>query len=211
MLGGTELIRRKLGKDAYAMTITLLLNSEGKKMGKTQKGAVWLDPEKTSPFEFYQYWRNVADADVLKCLRMLTFLPLEQIDEMDHWEGSQLNQAKEILAYELTNLVHGEEEAKKAQESARALFSTGVAAQMPTCELTDEDMEDGSIDLISVLCKSGLVNTRSEGRRAIEQGGVTVGEDKVTDVKAAYAKDAFAGEGLVVKRGKKNFRRIIVK
>ena len=211
MLGGTELIRRKLGKDAYAMTITLLLNSEGKKMGKTQKGAVWLDPEKTSPFEFYQYWRNVADADVLKCLRMLTFLPLEQIDEMDHWEGSQLNQAKEILAYELTNLVHGEEEAKKAQESARALFSTGVAAQMPTCELTDEDMADGSIDLISVLCKAGLVNTRSEGRRAIEQGGVTVGEDKVTDVKAAYAKDAFAGEGLVVKRGKKNFRKIIVK
>ena len=211
MLGGTELIRRKLGKDAYAMTITLLLNSEGKKMGKTQKGAVWLDPEKTSPFEFYQYWRNVADADVLKCLRMITFLPLEQIDEMDHWEGSQLNQAKEILAYELTNLVHGEEEAKKAQESARALFSTGVAAQMPTCELTDEDMEDGSIDLISVLCKAGLVNTRSEGRRAIEQGGVTVGEDKVTDVKAAYAKDAFAGEGLVVKRGKKNFRKIIVK
>ena len=211
MLGGTELIRRKLGKDAYAMTITLLLNSEGKKMGKTQKGAVWLDPEKTSPFEFYQYWRNVADADVLKCLRLLTFLPLEQIDERDHWEGSQLNQAKEILAYELTNLVHGEEEAKKAQESARALFSTGVAAQMPTCELTDEDMEDGSIDLISVLCKAGLVNTRSEGRRAIEQGGVTVGEDKVTDVKAAYAKDAFAGEGLVVKRGKKNFRKIIVK
>ena len=211
MLGGTELIRRKLGKDAYAMTITLLLNSEGKKMGKTQKGAVWLDPEKTSPFEFYQYWRNVADADVLKCLRMLTFLPLVQIDEMDHWEGSQLNQAKEILAYELTNLVHGEEEAKKAQESARALFSTGVAAQMPTCELTDEDMADGSIDLISVLCKAGLVNTRSEGRRAIEQGGVTVGEDKVTDVKAAYAKDAFAGEGLVVKRGKKNFRKIIVK
>ena len=211
MLGGTELIRRKLGKDAYAMTITLLLNSEGKKMGKTQKGAVWLDPEKTSPFEFYHYWRNVADADVLKCLRMLTFLPLEQIDEMDHWEGSQLNQAKEILAYELTNLVHGEEEAKKAQESARALFSTGVAAQMPTCELTDEEMEDGSIDLISVLCKAGLVNTRSEGRRAIEQGGVTVGEDKVTDVKAAYAKDAFAGEGLVVKRGKKNFRKIIVK
>ena len=211
MLGGTELIRRKLGKDAYAMTITLLLNSEGKKMGKTQKGAVWLDPEKTSPFEFYQYWRNVADADVLKCLRMLTFLPLEQIDEMDHWEGSQLNQAKEILAYELTNLVHGEEEAKKAQESARALFSTGVAAQMPTCELTDEDMEDGSIDLISVLCKAGLVNTRSEGRRAIEQGGVTVGEDKVTDVKAAYAKDAFAGEGLVVKRGKKNFKKVILK
>ena len=211
MLGGTELIRRKLGKDAHAMTITLLLNSEGKKMGKTASGAVWLDPNKTTPFDFYQYWRNVGDADVLKCIRMLTFLPLEQIDAMDAWEGSQLNQAKEILAYELTNLVHGEEEAKKAQESARALFSTGVAAQMPTCELTDEDMEDGSIDLISVLCKAGLVNTRSEGRRAIEQGGVTVGEDKVTDVKAAYAKDAFAGEGLVVKRGKKNFRKIIVK
>ena len=211
MLGGTELIRRKLNKNAYAMTINLLLNSEGKKMGKTQSGAVWLDPNKTSPFDFYQYWRNVSDPDVLKCLRMLTFLPLEQIDEMDKWEGSQLNQAKEILAYELTALVHGEEEAKKAQESARALFSTGVAAQMPTCELTDEDMEDGSIDLISVLCKAGLVNTRSEGRRAIEQGGVTVGEDKVTDVKAAYAKDAFAGEGLVVKRGKKNFRKIIVK
>ena len=211
MLGGTELIRRKLGKDAYAMTITLLLNSEGKKMGKTQSGAVWLDPEKTSPFDFYQYWRNVGDSDVLKCLRMLTFLPLEQIDEMDQWEGSQLNQAKEILAFELTKLVHGEEEAAKAQEGARALFAAGVAAQMPTCELTDEDMEDGSIDLISVLCKAGLVNTRSEGRRAIEQGGVTVGEDKVTDVKAAYAKDAFAGEGLVVKRGKKNFRKIIVK
>ena len=211
MLAGTELIRRKLGKDASAMTITLLLNSEGKKMGKTQSGAVWLDPEKTSPFDFYQYWRNVGDADVLKCIRMLTFLPLEEIDKMDAWEGAQLNTAKEILAYELTKLVHGEEEAKKAQESARALFSTGVAAQMPTCELTDEDMEDGSIDLISVLCKAGLVNTRSEGRRAIEQGGVTVGEDKVTDVKAAYAKDAFAGEGLVVKRGKKNFRKIIVK
>ena len=167
MLGGTELIRRKLGKDAYAMTITLLLNSEGKKMGKTQKGAVWLDPNKTSPFEFYQYWRNVADADVLKCLRMLTFLPIEQIDEMDHWEGSELNRAKEILAFELTKLVHGDEEAEKAQESARALFSSGVAAQMPTTELFEEDFTDGSIDLISVLCKSGLVQTRSEGRRAI--------------------------------------------
>ncbi|MGN1181093.1 MAG: tyrosine--tRNA ligase [Suilimivivens sp.] len=211
MLGGTELIRRKLGKDAYAMTITLLLNSEGKKMGKTQKGAVWLDPNKTSPFEFYQYWRNVADADVLKCLRMLTFLPLEQIDEMDKWEGSQLNQAKEILAYELTNLVHGEEEAKKAQESARALFSSGVAAQMPTSELTEEDFTDGSIDMISVLCKAGLVTTRSEGRRAIEQGGVTLGNDKITDVKASFTKDTFAGEGIVVKRGKKNFRRVILK
>ena len=211
MLGGTELIRRKLGKDAYAMTITLLLNSEGKKMGKTQKGAVWLDPNKTSPFEFYQYWRNVADADVLKCLRMLTFLPLEQIDEMDKWEGSQLNQAKEILAYELTNLVHGEEEAKKAKESARALFSSGVAADMPTSELTEDDFTDGTIDLISVLCKAGLVTTRSEGRRAIEQGGVTLDSDKVTDVKAAFSKDTFAGEGVIVKRGKKNFRKVILK
>ena len=211
MLGGTELIRRKLGKDAYAMTITLLLNSEGKKMGKTQKGAVWLDPNKTSPFEFYQYWRNVADADVLKCLRMLTFLPLEQIDEMDKWEGSQLNQAKEILAYELTNLVHGEEEAKKAQESARALFSSGVAADMPTSELIEDDFTDGTIDLISVLCKAGLVATRSEGRRAIEQGGVTLGNDKITDVKAVFSKDTFAGEGAIVKRGKKNFRKVILK
>ena len=211
MLGGTELIRRKLGKDAYAMTITLLLNSEGKKMGKTQKGAVWLDPNKTSPFEFYQYWRNVADEDVLKCFRMLTFLPLEQIDEMDKWEGSQLNQAKEILAYELTNLVHGEEEAKKAQESARALFSSGVAADMPTSELIEDDFTDGTIDLISVLCKAGLVATRSEGRRAIEQGGVTLGNDKITDVKAVFSKDTFAGEGAIVKRGKKNFRKVILK
>lgn len=211
MLGGTELIRRKLGKDAYAMTITLLLNSEGKKMGKTQKGAVWLDPNKTTPFEFYQYWRNVADADVLKCLRMLTFLPLEQIEEMDQWEGSQLNQAKEILAYELTNLVHGEEEAMKARESARALFSAGVAADMPTTELTDEDFTDGAIDMISVLCKSGLVTSRSEGRRAIEQGGVMLGNEKITDVKASFDKDTFAGEGAVVKRGKKNFRKVLVK
>lgn len=211
MLGGTELIRRKLGKDAYAMTITLLLNSEGKKMGKTQKGAVWLDPNKTTPFEFYQYWRNVADADVLKCLRMLTFLPLEQIEEMDQWEGSQLNQAKEILAYELTNLVHGEEEAMKAKESARALFSAGVAADMPTTELTDEDFTDGAIDMISVLCKSGLVTSRSEGRRAIEQGGVMLGNEKITDVKASFDKDTFAGEGAVVKRGKKNFRKVLLK
>lgn len=211
MLGGTELIRRKLGKDAYAMTITLLLNSEGKKMGKTQKGAVWLDPNKTSPFEFYQYWRNVADADVLKCLRMLTFLPIEQIDEMDRWEGSELNRAKEILAFELTKLVHGDEEAEKAQESARALFSSGVAAQMPTTELFEEDFTDGSIDLISMLCKSGLVQTRSEGRRAIEQGGVTLGEEKITDVKASFGKDTFAGEGIVLKRGKKNFRKLILK
>ncbi|MDE6962840.1 MAG: tyrosine--tRNA ligase [Lachnospiraceae bacterium] len=211
MLGGTELIRRKLGKDAYAMTITLLLNSEGNKMGKTQKGAVWLDPEKTTPFEFYQYWRNVADADVLKCLRMLTFLPLEQIDEMDKWEGSQLNQAKEVLAYELTKLVHGEEEAVKARESARALFSAGVAAEMPTTELTEEDFTEGSIDMISVLCKAGLTASRSEARRAIEQGGVTLENEKVTDVKAAFGRETFAGEGAVVKRGKKNFRRIILK
>lgn len=211
MLGGTELIRRKLGKDAYAMTITLLLNSEGKKMGKTQKGAVWLDPNKTTPFEFYQYWRNVADADVLKCLRMLTFLPIEQIDEMDSWEGSQLNQAKEILAYELTNLVHGEEEAKKAQESARALFSSGVAAEMPTCELSEADLTDGNIDLITILCKSGLVQTRSDGRRAIEQGGVTVGDDKVSDVRAVFPGETFHGDGVVVKRGKKNFRRVVLK
>ena len=211
MLGGTELIRRKLGKDAYAMTITLLLNSEGKKMGKTQKGAVWLDPNKTTPFEFYQYWRNVADADVLKCIRMLTFLPLEEIEKMDAWEGSQLNQAKEILAYELTKLVHGEEEAVKAQESARALFSAGVAVDMPTAELTNEDFADDSIDLISVLCKAGLVASRSEGRRAIEQGGVTVGNDKVSDIKAIYAKDIFIGDGVVVKRGKKNFRKVVLK
>ena len=211
MLGGTELIRRKLGKDAYAMTITLLLNSEGKKMGKTQKGAVWLDPNKTSPFEFYQYWRNVGDADVLKCLRMLTFLPLEQIEEMDNWEGSQLNQAKEILAYELTNLVHGEEEAKKAQESARALFAGGSAAEMPTCELEEADFIDGKIDILGVLVKSGLTASRSEARRAVEQGGVTVEGEKVADIKAAYTPEQFAGEGIVIKRGKKNFRRVIMK
>jgi len=211
MLGGTELIRRKLQKDAHAMTITLLLNSEGKKMGKTQSGAVWLDPNKTSPFEFYQYWRNVADADVLKCLRMLTFLPLEQIDEMDKWEGSQLNQAKEILAYELTALVHGEEEAKKAQDSARALFAGGAAAEMPTAELTDADFVDGSIDLLSVVQKSGLCASRSEARRNVEQGGVAVDGEVVKDIKAMFAKEQFAGEGIVVKRGKKNFRRVVVK
>ena len=208
MLGGTELIRRKLGKDAYAMTITLLLNSEGKKMGKTQSGAVWLDPNKTSPFDFYQYWRNVADADVLKCLRMLTFLPLEQIDEMDKWEGSQLNKAKEILAYELTNLVHGEEEAKKAQDGARALFSSGNAANMPTTQLTEEDLEEGGIDIISLLQKSGLVPTRSEGRRAVEQGGVAVDGEKVTDIKTVIAKEQLEGDGIVLKRGKKNFRKV---
>ena len=211
MLGGTELIRRKLGKDAHAMTITLLLNSEGKKMGKTQSGAVWLDPNKTTPFEFYQYWRNVGDADVLKCLRMLTFLPLEQIDEMDKWEGSQLNQAKEILAYELTSLVHGEEEAKKAQESARALFAGGAAAEMPTAELSDADLSDGSIDLLSIVQKSGLCASRSEARRNVEQGGVSVDGEIVKDIKSVYTKEQFSGEGIVVKRGKKNFRRVVVK
>ena len=211
MLGGTELIRRKLGKDAHAMTITLLLNSEGKKMGKTQSGAVWLDPNKTTPFEFYQYWRNVGDADVLKCLRMLTFLPLEQIDEMDKWEGSQLNQAKEILAYELTSLVHGEEEAKKAQESARALFAGGAAAEMPTAELSDADLSDGSIDLLSIVQKSGLGASRSEARRNVEQGGVSVDGEIVKDIKAVYTKEQLSGEGIVVKRGKKNFRRVVVK
>ena len=210
MLGGTELIRRKLGEDAYAMTITLLLNSEGKKMGKTQKGAVWLDPNKTSPFEFYQYWRNVADADVLKCIRMLTFLPLEEIDKMDAWEGSQLNQAKEILAFELTKLVHGEEEATKAQEGARALFSTGVAADMPTATLTEEDFTDGVIDILTVLVKTGLVPSKSEARRAVEQGGVSVDGEKVQDIKATFAKDGFAGDGKVVKRGKKNFRKVVM-
>ena len=211
MLGGTELIRRKLGKDAHAMTITLLLNSEGKKMGKTQSGAVWLDPNKTTPFEFYQYWRNVGDADVLKCLRMLTFLPLEQIDEMDKWEGSQLNQAKEILAYELTSLVHGEEEAKKAQESARALFAGGAAAEMPTAELSDADLSDGSIDLLSIVQKSGLCASRSEARRNVEQGGVSVDGEIVKNIKAVYTKEQLSGEGIVVKRGKKNFRRVVVK
>ena len=212
MLGGTELIRRKLGKDAYAMTITLLLNSEGKKMGKTQKGAVWLDPEKTSPYEFYQYWRNVNDADVIKCLKMLTFLPLEQIQEMESWEGSQLNQAKEILAYELTALVHGDEEAKKAQESARALFAGGGdASNMPTCELEEADFTDGSIDIISVLVKAGLNASRSEARRAVEQGGVTVDNEKVTDFKTTYTKVTFAGEGIVVRRGKKNYKKIVLK
>ena len=210
MLGGTELIRRKLGKNAYAMTITLLLNSEGKKMGKTQKGAVWLDPNKTSPFEFYQYWRNIADADVLKCLRMLTFLPIEQIDEMDKWEGSQLNTAKEILAFELTKLVHSEEEAQKAQESARALFGSGTAAEMPTAKLSEADLKDGNIDILDLLVKSGLVNSRSEGRRAVEQGGVSMDGEKVTDFRATFAGEDFHGEGKVLKRGKKNFKRVIV-
>ena len=212
MLGGTELIRRKLGKDAHAMTITLLLNSEGKKMGKTQSGAVWLDPNKTSPFDFYQYWRNVGDADVLKCLRMLTFLPLEQIDEMDKWEGSQLNKAKEILAFELTKLVHGEEEATKAQEGARALFAGGANTDnMPTCELSEEDFADDNIDILTVLTKSGLAASRSEARRNVEQGGVSVDGTQIKDIKAVFAKDQFAGDGVVVKRGKKNFKKVILK
>ena len=210
MLGGTELIRRKLGKDAHAMTITLLLTSEGKKMGKTAGGAVWLDPNKTSPFDFYQYWRNVDDSDVLKCIRMLTFLPLEEIDAMDGWEGSQLNKAKEILAYELTKLVHGEEEAKKAEGSAKALFGSGSAENMPTYEVVDEDYTEGQVDVITLLVKSSLVPSRSEGRRAIEQGGVTVDGEKITDVKFAYGKEKIA-EGFVLKRGKKKFVRIIAK
>ena len=208
MLGGTELIRRTLGEDAYAMTITLLLNSEGKKMGKTQSGAVWLDPNKTSPFDFYQYWRNVADADVLKCIRMLTFLPLEEIDKMDDWEGAQLNKAKEILAFELTKLVHGEEEAAKAQDSAKALFSSGNAADMPSVTLTEDDFTDGAVDILSLLVKSGLTPSRSEARRAVEQGGVSVDGEKVTDIKAAYGADAFI-DGMVLKKGKKNFRKIL--
>jgi len=210
MLGGTELIRRKLGKDAYAMTINLLLNSEGKKMGKTQSGAVWLDPDKTSPFDFYQYWRNVADADVLKCLRMLTFLPLEQIEEMNKWEGSQLNTAKEILAYELTKLVHGDDEAEKAQNGARALFSgSSTASDMPSVTIEEADLTDGAVDLISLLVKSGLVSSRSEGRRAIEQGGVSVNSEKVTDIKAAYTADQLSADEFILKRGKKKFMKIV--
>lgn len=211
MLGGTELIRRKLGKDAHAMTITLLLNSEGKKMGKTQSGAVWLDPNKTSPFDFYQYWRNIGDADVLKCLRMLTFLPLEQIDGMDQWEGSQLNRAKEILAYELTALVHNEEEAKSAEAAAKALFTSGNAANMPTVELTEEDFTEGALDILALLQKSGLAPSRSEARRNVEQGGVTVDGEAVKDVKAVFTKEQLSGEGIVVKRGKKNFMKVVVK
>ena len=212
MLGGTELIRRKLGKDAYAMTITLLLNSEGNKMGKTQKGAVWLDAEKTTPYEFYQYWRNVGDADVLKCLRMLTFLPLEQIEEMDAWEGSQLNQAKELLAFELTKMVHGEEEAAKAQESATALFGGGGDSEnIPVCELEESDLPDGSIDILSVLVKAGLNVSRSDARRAVEQGGVTVDNEKVSDVKASFTREQLSGEGIVVRRGKKNYKKVVIK
>ncbi|MFG6329017.1 MAG: tyrosine--tRNA ligase [Lachnospiraceae bacterium] len=209
MLGGTELIRRKLGKNAYAMTINLLLNSEGKKMGKTQSGAVWLDPAKTSPFDFYQYWRNVSDADVLKCLRMLTFLPLEQINEMDKWEGSQLNEAKEILAFELTKLVHGEEEASKAQEGARALFSSGNAADMPVAELTDSDFENGQIGILKLLVKAGLAPSNAEARRNVEQGGVTIDGEKAADVKAAVKKEQIGEDGIILKRGKKKFVKVI--
>ena len=212
MLGGTELIRRKLGKDAYAMTINLLLNSEGKKMGKTQSGAVWLDPEKTSPFDFFQYWRNVADSDVLKCIRMLTFLPLEEIDAMESWEGAQLNQAKEILAFELTKLVHGEEEASKARETSHALFAGGGdSAHMPTVELSAADFADGDMDILSLLVKTELAPSRSDARRAVEQGGVSVADEKVTDIKTAYNADSFGADGLVVKRGKKKFVKVIVK
>ena len=213
MLGGTELIRRKLGKDAYAMTITLLLNSEGKKMGKTQSGAVWLDPNKTSPFDFYQYWRNVDDADVIKCMKLLAFLPLEEIQEMEKWEGSQLNKAKEILAFQLTELVHGTEEAKKAEAGAKALFAGGADTEhMPTTELAAEDFdEEGNIDLISLLVKSALVTTRSEGRRAIEQGGVSVDGEKVMDIKHVLSKDALTGDGVVLKRGKKKFNKVFTK
>ena len=212
MLGGTELIRRKLGKDAYAMTINLLLNSEGKKMGKTQSGAVWLDPEKTSPFDFFQYWRNVADSDVLKCIRMLTFLPLEEINAMESWEGAQLNEAKEILAFELTKLVHGEEEATKAREASHALFAGGGdSAHMPTVELSSADFADGDMDILSLLVKTELAPSRSDARRAVEQGGVSVADEKVTDIKTAYNADSFGADGLVVKRGKKKFVKVIVK
>ena len=210
MLGGTELIRRKLGEDAYAMTINLLLNSEGKKMGKTQSGAVWLDPEKTTPFEFFQYWRNVSDADVLKFIRMLTFLPLEEIEKMDQWEGSQLNEAKEILAYELTKLVHGEEEAQKAREASHALFSGGGdSANMPTVAVTNADFAERDMDIMAVLVRAGLCESRSEARRAVQQGGVTVDGEKVTDIGTVYGLSDFAGEGRVVRRGKKKFCRII--
>ena len=211
MLAGTDLIRRKLGENAYAMTITLLLNSEGNKMGKTANGAVWLDPNKTSPFEFYQYWRNVADADVFKCMRMLTFLSLEEIEEIEKWEGNRINEAKEVLAFELTKLVHSEEEAIKAQESSRALFSGAAHADMPTTEIEEADLNDGVIDLISLLVKAELAPTRSEARRNIEQGGVTVDGEKVSDVKATFTKDTLAGDGMVIKRGKKKFKKVVLK
>lgn len=211
MLGGTELIRRKLGKDASAMTITLLLNSEGKKMGKTQSGAVWLDPNKTSPYEFYQYWRNVDDADVLKCIKMLTFIPLEEIEKMESWEGAQLNRAKEILAYELTALVHGDEEAKKAEATAKAIFTGGDAANMPSAEISADSFKDGVIDVITLVHQAGLASSRSEARRAVEQGGVSVDGEKVTAIDATFDKKKFEGDGVVVKKGKKTFVKVTVK
>lgn len=211
MLGGTELIRRKLGKDAYAMTITLLLNSEGKKMGKTQKGAVWLDPNKTTPFEFYQYWRNVSDADVLKCLRMLTFLPLEQIDQMTDWEGAKLNEAKDILAYELTKLVHGQDEAEKARQAARALFGGGANAQdMPTTELTGDDLGSGEINVLNLLVRCGLCASKGEARRLVQQGGITVGDKKVDSIDASFGCQEFTGDGLIIRKGKKVFHRAVL-
>ena len=211
MLGGTELIRRKLGKDAHAMTITLLLNSEGKKMGKTASGAVWLDPNKTSPFEFYQYWRNVDDADVLKCIRMLTFLPIEEIEKMDTWEGAQLNEAKDILAYELTKLVHGEEEASKAREASKALFSgAGNAENMPTTELTNDDFGGGSIDIMSLMVKCGLAPSRGEARRLVQQGGVSVNDEKVTAIDATFGCEQFTGDGVIIRKGKKVFHRAVL-
>ena len=211
MLGGTELIRKKLGKDAHAMTITLLLNSEGNKMGKTAKGAVWLDPNKTSPFEFFQYWRNVGDADVLKCIRMLTFLPLEEIDKMDKWEGSQLNEAKEILAYELTKLVHGEEEAEKAKAASRALFAgDGDTEHMPTTELTNDDFGGGSIDVLTLLVKCGLAASKGEARRLVQQGGVAVNDEKVSAIETTFGCEQFTGDGVIIKKGKKVFHRAVL-
>ena len=210
MLGGTELIRKKLQKDAYAMTITLLLNSEGKKMGKTQSGAVWLDPAKTTPYEFYQYWRNVGDADVLKCIRMLTFLPMEQIEEMNSWQGEQLNRAKEILAFELTALVHGDEEAKNAEAQAKALFGAGGGEDAPTTELTADDFVDGTIDVLTLFVKSGLCASKSEARRTVEQGGANVDGEKVADIKKTYTVADFA-DGKLLRRGKKNFRKVVLK
>ena len=211
MLGGTELIRRKLGKDAHAMTITLLTDSQGNKMGKTAGNAVWLDPNKTSPFDFYQYWRNVGDADVMKCIRMLTFLPLEQIDEMADWKDAKLNEAKEILAFELTKLVHGEEEAVKAKEGARALFSgSGSTENMPTAALSEEDFRDDRIDILTVLVKTGLSGSRNEARRAVEQGGVTVNDEKCGDIHASFEKAAFSGDGLILRRGKKSYKKVVL-
>ena len=211
MLGGTELIRKKLGKDAHAMTITLLLNSEGKKMGKTASGAVWLDPNKTSPFEFFQYWRNVDDADVLKCIRMLTFLPLEEIDKMSTWEGSQLNEAKEILAYELTKLVHGEEEAEKAKAASKALFAgSGDTEHMPTTELTNDDFGGGSIDVLTLLVKCGLAASKGEARRLVQQGGVSVNDEKVAAIETTFGCEQFTGDGVVIKKGKKVFHKAVL-